>query len=67
MSKKVGSLPSWSVQLDSPGAALTVGGWIRPGGQNYWGGEGAVLTQPFSKQQCSVEALIGSYLGLNLL
>ena len=34
VSKKVESLPSWSVQLDSPGAALTVGGWIRPGGPN---------------------------------
>ena len=34
VSKKVEGLPSWSVQLDSPGTALTVGGWIRPGGQN---------------------------------
>ena len=34
MSKKVEGLPSWSVQLDSPGTSLTVGGWIRPGGQN---------------------------------
>ena len=33
-SKKVEGLASWSVQLDSPGTALTVGGWIRPGGQN---------------------------------
>ena len=32
--QKVGGLPSWSVQLDSPGVALTVGGWIRPGGPN---------------------------------
>ena len=32
--QKVGGLPSWSVQLDSPGIALTVGGRIRPGGQN---------------------------------
>ena len=32
--KKVGGLTSWSVQLDSPGTALTVGGWIRPWGQN---------------------------------
>ena len=32
--KNVGGLPSWSVQLDSPGTALTVGGWIRPCGQN---------------------------------
>ena len=31
VSKKVGGLPSWSVQQDSPGTALTVGGWIRPG------------------------------------
>ena len=35
VSKKVAVLPSWSVQLDSLGTAqLTVGGWIRPGGQN---------------------------------
>ena len=33
-SENVGSLASWSVQLDSPGTALTVGGLIRPGGQN---------------------------------
>ena len=33
-SENVGSLASWSVQLDSPGTAVTVGGWIRPGGQN---------------------------------
>ena len=32
--KNVGGLTSCSVQLDSPGAALTVGGWIRPWGQN---------------------------------
>ena len=44
--KKVGGLPSWSAQLNSPGTALTVGGWIRSGGQNWWGREGAVLTQP---------------------
>ena len=31
--KKVGGLQSWSVQLDSPGTALIVSGWIRPGGQ----------------------------------
>ena len=34
VSKKVGGLTSLSVQLDSPGTALTVGGWIRPWGQN---------------------------------
>ena len=28
--KNVAGLLSWSVQLDSPGTALTVGGWIRP-------------------------------------
>ena len=33
VSKRVGGLPSWSVQLDGPGTALTVGGWIRPGGK----------------------------------
>ena len=44
--KNVGHLMSWSVQLDSPGTALTVCGWIRPWGQNKWGREGAVLTQP---------------------
>ena len=34
VSKKVGGLPSWSVQLGSPGTALIVSGWLRPGGQN---------------------------------
>ena len=33
VSKKVGGLTSWPVQLDSPGTALTVGVWIRPGGK----------------------------------
>ena len=32
VSKSVGGLLSWSVQVDSPGTALTVGAWIRPGG-----------------------------------
>ena len=32
--KNVGGMTSCSVQLDSPGTALTVGGWIRPWGQN---------------------------------
>ena len=32
--KSRGGLVSWSAQLDSPGTTLTVGGWIRPGGQN---------------------------------
>ena len=31
--KKVGGLPSWSVQQDSPETAPTVGEWIRPGDQ----------------------------------
>ena len=44
--KNVWGLPSWSVQLDSQETVLTVGGWIRPWGQNWWGREGAVLTQP---------------------
>ena len=47
VAKKVWALLSWSVQLDIPGTALTVGGWIRPRVQNYWGREGAILTQPF--------------------
>ena len=34
VSKKVGGLPSWLAQLDSPGTAVKVGGWIRPGEQN---------------------------------
>ena len=34
VSKKVGGLPFLSVQQDSPGNALTVGGWIRPGDEN---------------------------------
>ena len=34
VSKNVGGLASWSAaQADSPGTALTVGGWIRPGEQ----------------------------------
>ena len=33
-SKIVGGLASWSVQLHSPGTALTAGGWIRPGDQS---------------------------------
>ena len=28
--KNWGVLPSWSLQPDSPGTALTVGGWLRP-------------------------------------
>ena len=31
--KNEGGLPPWSVQLDSLGTSLTVGGWIRPWGQ----------------------------------
>ena len=35
VSKNVGGLASCSAaQADSPGTALTVGGWIRPGEQN---------------------------------
>ena len=34
VSKNPRGLPSWSVQLDSPETALTMGAWIRPGGQN---------------------------------
>ena len=45
VSNNVGRLPSWSVQVDSPGPALTVGAWIRPGGQNQWSREEAILTQ----------------------
>ena len=43
---KPGSRPARSVQLDSPETALTAGVWIRSGGQNWWGREGPVLTQP---------------------
>ena len=43
---------SWSSQLDSLGTTLTVSGWIKPGGQNQWGREGPVLTQPL--QQAAV-------------
>ena len=32
VSKNVGGLPSWSVQLDSPATALTMDEWIRPVG-----------------------------------
>ena len=35
VSKNVGGLGSWSAaHAGSPGTALTVGGWIRPGEQN---------------------------------
>ena len=35
VSKNVGGLASWSAaHAGSPGTALTVGGWIRPGEQN---------------------------------
>ena len=40
VSKKVGGLPSWSVQLDSPWTALTLEGWIRPGGKTSGVGRG---------------------------
>ena len=71
--QNLGSLPSWSVQLDSPGtAALTVGGWIRPGGG---GGEGNKTigqrgdfdtTPSESHSTCSLEVLTGKYLVLTL-
>ena len=61
--KNLGGLTSWSVQLDSRGTTLTMDGWIKPWGQNYWGRDGTVLTQPL---QCSVQALTVKYLGLNL-
>ena len=32
VSKNVGGLLSWLAQLDSPGIALKVGVWIKPGG-----------------------------------
>ena len=66
MSKRVRGLPSWSVQLDGPGTALTVGGWIRPGGKNSGVGRGLFWHNPFTKQQCSVEALTGTYVVLTL-
>ena len=37
VSKKVGGSPSWSVQLDSPWTALTLGEWIRPEGAKQVG------------------------------
>ena len=37
VSKKLEGLPSWSLQLDSPGTAPTVGGWIMPGGTKLVG------------------------------
>ena len=61
MSPKVGGLLSWSVQLDSPETALTVGGWIRPRGQNYWGRKAAILTHPPS------EAAVFNYRSFNWL
>ena len=69
VSKTVGGLPPLSVQLDIPGNALTVGGWIRLGGRVKTSGVGRGLfwRNPFSQQQsCSVEALTGRYLVLNL-
>ena len=47
VSKNVGRLASWSAQADNPGTALTVGECPRPGGQNYRGREGAILTKCF--------------------
>ena len=44
VTKKVRSLVSWLVQLDSPGTALTVGEWIRPGGKTSGIGRGLFLT-----------------------
>ena len=65
--KNVWGLPSWLVQVNSPGTALTLGGWIRPGGQNECGREGAILAQPLHcKEQCLLEALTGKYLVLTL-
>ena len=53
VSKNVGGLASWSAaHANSPNA----GGWIRPGGQNSSGRERAILTPPFSKEQCLLEA-----------
>ena len=43
VSKKVGGLPSWSVLLDIPGNAQTVGGWIRLGGRVKTNGVGREL------------------------
>ena len=43
VSTKVGGLPSWSVLLDSPGNALTVGGWIRLGDRVKTSGVGRGL------------------------
>ena len=45
VSKEIGGLTSWSVQLDSPGTALTVGG-SGLGVKTRWDREAAVLTQP---------------------
>ena len=63
---RVEDLASWLAQLDSPGTALTVDGWIRPGGQKYGLGRGLFSHNPFSEKQCSVEALTGKYLVLTL-
>ena len=43
VSKNVESLPSSSVQLDSPGTALTLGEWIRPGGAKQVGQGGGLF------------------------
>ena len=66
VSKKVGGLPSWSTQADSPATALTVGGWIRSGGKTSGVGMGLFWHIPFSKQQCLLEAMTGNYLVLSL-
>ena len=50
VSKKVGGLPSWSVQLDSPATALTVGGWIR-----FWLAGTLLLICPSQLNQASAE------------
>ena len=47
VSKNVGGLLSWLAQLDSPGIALKVGVWIKPGGVKLVGqGGGCVDTTP---------------------
>ena len=66
--KNVWGLPSWLVQMNSPGTQCLNTGWVdQAWGQNKWDREGAILAQPLHcKEQCLLEALTGKYLVLTL-
>ena len=60
VSKIVGGLWSWSAQLDNPGTALTVGGWIRLGAVFtrglWWLASTLFLLCPSQLKQVSAES-----------